>query len=144
MTSLGYPPNLDHCRNIDDVAAACSAEYLTEGLVSLRKIPSASVDFVWYHAVLPYVRRKEFLPNKWPRSFDWASHCSQEQEHFLAFLAWVAPVSLADQISHISANLRLQRPVAVAGSHFALAEGEAKPICNDPGPTRFARSRLPL
>jgi SAM-dependent methyltransferase len=55
------PPNLDQCRTIEDVAEACSAEYLTEGLASLRKVPSASVDFVWSHAVLPYVRRKDFL-----------------------------------------------------------------------------------
>jgi SAM-dependent methyltransferase len=62
MHRLGLcPPSLDHCRSMDDVAEACSAEYLTEGLVSLRKIPSESVDFVWSHAVLPYVRRKEFL-----------------------------------------------------------------------------------
>src|SRR5713226_6380008 len=62
LRQLGLnPPNLDHCRSMDDVAEACSAEYLTEGLVSLRKIPSASVDFVWSHAVLPYVRRNEFL-----------------------------------------------------------------------------------
>jgi SAM-dependent methyltransferase len=46
---------------MEDVAEACSAEYLTEGLASLRKIPSTSVDFVWSHAVLPYVRRKDFL-----------------------------------------------------------------------------------
>jgi SAM-dependent methyltransferase len=56
-----YPPNLDHCRTIDDVAEACGAEYLTEGLISLRKIPSASVDFVWSNAVLPYVRRNQFV-----------------------------------------------------------------------------------
>ena len=63
LRQLGmYPPNLDHCRTIDDVAESCGAEYLTEGLTSLRKIPSASVDFVWSNAVLPYVRRKEFLP----------------------------------------------------------------------------------
>ena len=62
LRQLGlYPPNLDHCRTMGDVAEACSAEYLTEGLASLRKIPSASVDFVWSHAVLPYVRRNEFL-----------------------------------------------------------------------------------
>ncbi len=62
LRQLGmYPPNLDHCRTIDDVAESCGAEYLTEGLTSLRKIPSASVDFVWSNAVLPYVRRKEFL-----------------------------------------------------------------------------------
>jgi SAM-dependent methyltransferase len=63
LRQLGlYSFNLDHCRSMEDMAKACSAEYLTEGLASLRKIPSASVDFVWSHAVLPYVRRQEFLP----------------------------------------------------------------------------------
>ena len=47
---------------MDDVAEACGAEYMTEGLDSLRKIPSASVDFVWSNAVLPYVRRNQFVP----------------------------------------------------------------------------------
>ena len=62
LRQLGmYPPNLDQCKTIDDVAAACGAEYLTEGLDSLRKIPSASVDFVWSNAVLPYVRRSQFV-----------------------------------------------------------------------------------
>jgi SAM-dependent methyltransferase len=62
LRQLGmYPPNLDHCRTMDDVAEACGAEYLTEGLDSLRKIPSASVDFVWSNAVLPYVRRSQFV-----------------------------------------------------------------------------------
>jgi SAM-dependent methyltransferase len=63
LRQLGlYPPDLDRCKTMRDVAEACSAEYLTEGLASLRKIPSASVDFVWSHAVLPYVRCNEFLP----------------------------------------------------------------------------------
>jgi SAM-dependent methyltransferase len=63
LRQLGlYPPSLDHCKNIGDVAQACGAEYMTQGLLSLRKIPSASVDFVWSNAVLPYVRRKEFVP----------------------------------------------------------------------------------
>jgi SAM-dependent methyltransferase len=62
LRQLGmYPPNLDHCRTIDDVAESCGAEYLTEGLTSLRKIPAASVDFVWSNAVLPYVRRNQFV-----------------------------------------------------------------------------------
>ncbi len=62
LRQLGmYPPNLDHCRTIDDVAESCAAEYMTEGLTSLRKIPSASVDFVWSNAVLPYVRRNQFV-----------------------------------------------------------------------------------
>jgi hypothetical protein len=61
LRGLGlHPPSLNHCKNLDDVAQAISAEYLTEGLVSLKKIPTASVDFAWSHAVLPYVRRREF------------------------------------------------------------------------------------
>ena len=47
----------DHRRR----GCGCGAEYLTEGLDSLRKIPSASVDFVWSNAVLPYVRRSQFV-----------------------------------------------------------------------------------
>jgi SAM-dependent methyltransferase len=62
LRELGmYPPSLDRCRTMDDVAEACGAEYMTEGLDSLRKIPSASVDFVWSNAVLPYVRRNQFV-----------------------------------------------------------------------------------
>lgn len=81
LRQLGlYPPNLDHCRSMENVAEACSAEYLTEGLASLRKIPSASVDFVWSHAVLPYVRRKDFLATlqelrRVQRSDGVGSHC---------------------------------------------------------------------
>jgi SAM-dependent methyltransferase len=75
-----YPPNLDHCRTIDDVAESCGAEYLTEGLTSLRKIPSASVDFVWSNAVLPYVRRNQFVATlrelrRVQRPGGVASHC---------------------------------------------------------------------
>jgi SAM-dependent methyltransferase len=61
LRGLGmHPPNLENCKTIQDVAQAISAEYLTEGLASLKKIPSGSVDFIWSHAVLPYVRRAEF------------------------------------------------------------------------------------
>ena len=63
LRQLGmYPPNLDPCKTMDDVAKACGAEYLTEGLDSLRKISTGSVDFVWSNAVLPYVRRNQFVP----------------------------------------------------------------------------------
>jgi SAM-dependent methyltransferase len=62
LRQLGmYPPSLDHCRTMDDVAETCGTQYMTEGLSSLRKIPSASVDFVWSNAVLPYVRRNQFV-----------------------------------------------------------------------------------
>ena len=62
LRDLGlHPPDLSHCKCMDDVAKSCLAEYMTEGLASLRKIPSASVDFVWSNAALPYVRRNEFV-----------------------------------------------------------------------------------
>ena len=56
------PPDLSGCRTIDDFLSATSARYLTEGIASLRTIPTASVDFVWSHAVLQHVRRDDFLP----------------------------------------------------------------------------------
>ena len=63
LRQLGLePPNLDNCSSFDQLMAICSAEYLTKGLSSLRKIPTASVDFVWSHAVLAHVRRDDFLP----------------------------------------------------------------------------------
>jgi SAM-dependent methyltransferase len=50
LCQLGmHPPNLDHCKTMGDVAKGC-------------QIPTASVDFVWSHAVLPYIRRNQFVP----------------------------------------------------------------------------------
>jgi hypothetical protein len=47
LRELGLqPPSLANCSTLNDVISACSAEYLTEGLGSLRKLPSGSVDFV--------------------------------------------------------------------------------------------------
>jgi len=61
LRQLGlHPPNLQNCFTIDDLKEACSVEYLTNGLASLKEIPSASVDFLWSHAVLQHVRRAEF------------------------------------------------------------------------------------
>lgn len=63
LRGLGLqPPILDSCSTLDDVKQACGIEYLTEGLASLGKVPSQSVDFIWSHAVLPHVRRHDFLP----------------------------------------------------------------------------------
>jgi SAM-dependent methyltransferase len=46
---------------VQDVLRASNATYLTRGLQSLREIPTASVDFIWSHAVLEHVRKYEFL-----------------------------------------------------------------------------------
>ena len=44
---------------VAEVVKLCNAHYLTEGIASLRKIPDASVDFIWSHTVLQHVRRAE-------------------------------------------------------------------------------------
>lgn len=53
-------PELLEARNLEDVLNRCRAVYLTEGLASLRSLTSASVDFIWSHAVLEHVRRRDF------------------------------------------------------------------------------------
>jgi SAM-dependent methyltransferase len=55
------PPTLDGVVNTEDLLRACRASYSTQGLASLREIPTGSVDFVWSHAVLEHIRRHEFL-----------------------------------------------------------------------------------
>ena len=54
-----HPPNIRTARSIEDVLSACNAEYLTQGLESLRSIPDASVDLVFSQAVLEHVRRHQ-------------------------------------------------------------------------------------
>jgi SAM-dependent methyltransferase len=61
LTRQGLPaPDLAAARSVDDVLAACSARYLTDGLRSLRTIPAASVDFAFSNTVLQHVWRDEF------------------------------------------------------------------------------------
>ncbi len=54
------PPAIERCATIPDVLAACSAEYMTQGLEDLARIPAGSVDFVFSQAVLEHVRLGEF------------------------------------------------------------------------------------
>lgn len=43
-----------------DVLSACQAEYLTDGVSSLTKIPSGSVDFCLSNAVLEHIPQRDF------------------------------------------------------------------------------------
>jgi SAM-dependent methyltransferase len=52
-------PSLDRARTLDDVLKACRAEYLTDGVESLRQLADGSVDLVWSHAVLANVRKAD-------------------------------------------------------------------------------------
>jgi SAM-dependent methyltransferase len=56
------PPSLENCKTTDEILTACGGAYLTQGVDSLKTIPTASVDFVFSHAVLEHVRRKDFVP----------------------------------------------------------------------------------
>ncbi len=55
-------PPLDGMTTINELLTACRAQYLTQGLESLRTIPESSVDFIWSHGVLQQIRRDEFTP----------------------------------------------------------------------------------
>ena len=50
----------EHWCSVADMLKCCDADYLTDGLEALRRIPTASVDFVWSQAVLEHVKRDEF------------------------------------------------------------------------------------
>jgi hypothetical protein len=54
-------PDLSGCETINDVLSVCHGHYLTQGLASLRTIPSQSIDFSWSHSVLEHIRKREFL-----------------------------------------------------------------------------------
>jgi SAM-dependent methyltransferase len=54
-------PAIDTASELAGALASCNAVYLTQGLSSLRNIPSGSVDFIWSQAVFEHIRRHEFL-----------------------------------------------------------------------------------
>jgi SAM-dependent methyltransferase len=56
------PPPIENCTSVDEVLQKCDATYLSQGLQSLKTIPTASVDFTFSHSVLQHVRRKDFVP----------------------------------------------------------------------------------
>ena len=52
-------PDLSDATTLEDVLAACNAQYLTAGLDSLRELPTASVDFIFSCSVLQHVHLAE-------------------------------------------------------------------------------------
>jgi SAM-dependent methyltransferase len=48
------------CRTVEELLKLCNAQYLTDGLASLRRVPDHSVDLIFSQAVLEHVRRSEF------------------------------------------------------------------------------------
>jgi hypothetical protein len=58
---MQVPADIDF-DSFDGFLRTCRAEYLTEGLSSLARIPDSAVDVIWSQAVLEHVRFDEFLP----------------------------------------------------------------------------------
>jgi SAM-dependent methyltransferase len=52
-------PDLAGATSFEDILHICNAEYLTDGITSLRRIPTGSIDFAWSHSVLEHVRKNE-------------------------------------------------------------------------------------
>ena len=48
------------CAGWPEILSRCNAQYLTNGLDSLRGIPAGSVDLIWSQAVLEHVRKRDF------------------------------------------------------------------------------------
>lgn len=53
-------PDISHLESFDELLEFCNIEYLTDGLDSLRKIQSNTIDFIWSHSVLEHVRKMSF------------------------------------------------------------------------------------
>ena len=57
---LHVPAGMNALDSFQDVLSLCNATYGTEGLSSLKAIPTKSVDYIWSHGVLQSVRLREF------------------------------------------------------------------------------------
>ena len=53
-------PDIVNCENINQILQSCNATYMTDGVQSLRQIDERSVDFIFSHAVLEHIRKKDF------------------------------------------------------------------------------------
>jgi SAM-dependent methyltransferase len=60
LAGRGLPvARLQACETLDEMMSACGTRYLTDGLDSLKAVPTDSVDFAFSNAVLQEVRRPE-------------------------------------------------------------------------------------
>ena len=62
LLEMGLPlGDLSKVNSLKELLTECGAQYMTQGLMSLRSIPSQSVYFIWSQAVCEHIRRSEFL-----------------------------------------------------------------------------------
>jgi len=53
-------PDINNAENLTQLLNICNAQYLTDGLHSLKTLPADSVDFIWSQAVLEHIRLNDF------------------------------------------------------------------------------------
>ena len=53
-------PFTKNISSVNGILKKCNAEYLTEGLTSLRKIPENSIDLIWSEAVFEHIQLYDF------------------------------------------------------------------------------------
>ena len=83
---------------MEEYFAQTHSEYLTEGLKSLKTIPSQSVDYIWSQAVLEHVRLSEF------------GETMRELKRILKPNGWMSHrVDLQDHLQHSLNNLRFSK-----------------------------------
>jgi len=54
-------PDIQNAATLGEILSVCNADYLTNGLGSLKALPDRSVDFIFSQAVLEHVRKQDFL-----------------------------------------------------------------------------------
>lgn len=59
--NLSLPRDIDEISCVKDMLKLYNTTYLTEGLRSLKVIPSQSIDFIWSQTVLQCILKSEFL-----------------------------------------------------------------------------------
>ena len=86
--------------SVEEMLKQCGAQYLTNGLSSIRTIPSKTVDFIWSQAVLEHVWKREFteMATEWHRILKPSGFASHE-------------VDLVDHLNHALNNLRFSEAV---------------------------------
>lgn len=89
------PVCFDEVKDYDEMLARSHIHYLTEGLMSLKSIPTGSVDFIFSHSVLEHIRKSEFAVtiSELHRILRPQGHMSHN-------------VNLQDHLSHSLNNLR--------------------------------------
>ncbi len=61
LGELGFsPPKISATTSFSEMLELCGATYLTEGVFSLRNIPSNSIHYIWSHSTLEHIRKSEF------------------------------------------------------------------------------------